>query len=79
MMKKIKKRKNNCLYLVRIGKDKYYFTTSAKAGNFLGVDQWTVCWATLNIKPLLSPKYPNATVQTINGRDITYEHIDSAY
>lgn len=71
------KKKDNNLILVSIGKKKYYFTSSTRAGKFLGLQGSSVNWAIVHRNILKSNKGEDITIEIVDGSEVPYKYINN--
>lgn len=74
---KIKPKKDNNLILVNVGKKKYYFTSTNRAGGFLGLQANSVNWAILHKNVLTNNRDEKVTIEVIDGSEIPYKLINN--
>ena len=76
---KVKKRKknNNNLICVNAGNEKHYFTSTSRAGTFLGLAAGSVQWAIDHKNVLINNKDEEVTIDIIDGSEIPYKLINN--
>lgn len=76
---KVKKRKktNNNLICVNAGNEKHYFTSTSRAGQFLGLAAGSVQWAIDHENILINNKDEEVTIKIIDGSEIKYKYINN--
>lgn len=71
------KKKDNNLILVNVGRIKHYFTSSTRAGNYLGLQGSSVNWAIVHRNTLKSNKGEDITIEVVDGSDVPYKYINN--
>lgn len=76
---KLKKRKenNNNLICVTAGTEKHYFTSTTRAGQFLGLAAGSVQWAIDHHNVLVNNKDEDVTITIVDGSEIQYKYINN--
>lgn len=72
-----KKKKDNNLILVNVGKKKYYFTSTNRAGLFLGLQANSVNWAILHNNVMATNRDEKVNIEIIDGSEIPYKYINN--
>lgn len=74
----MKRKKNNNLILVNVGEnEKHYFTSTNRAGYFLGLQSNSVNWAIIHQNELVNSKNEIITVELVDGSEIPYKYINN--
>lgn len=73
----MKRKKNNNLILVNVGKKKRYFTSANRAGDFLGIGNNSVMWAIMHHNELVNNSGEKVTIELIDGSEIPYKLINN--
>lgn len=73
----MKRKKNNNLILVNVGKKKHYFTSANRAGDYLGMGNNSVMWAIMHHNELMNNAGEKVTIELIDGSDVPYKLINN--
>lgn len=75
---KLKKRKknDNNLICVNAGNEKHYFTSTSRAGTFLGLAAGSIQWAIDHKNVLINNKDEEVTIELIDGSNILWKDIN---
>lgn len=73
----MKRKKNNNLILVNVGKTKHYFTSATRAGDYLGIQGNSVNWAILHNNVLKNNNNEDVTIELVDGSDVPYKYINN--
>lgn len=73
----MKRKKNNNLILVNVGSKKHYFTSTNRAGDFLGIGNNSVMWAIMHHNELTNNRGDLVTIELIDGSYIPYKYINN--
>ncbi len=73
----MKQKTNNNLILVKSGNEKHYFTSTNRAGKFLGLQANSINWAIVHGNILFNNKDEEVTVNLIDGSEIPYKYINN--
>lgn len=76
---KLKKRKknDNNLICVNAGNEKHYFTSTSRAGTFLGLAAGSIQWAINHKNVLINNKDEEVTIEIVDGSEIKYKYINN--
>lgn len=73
----MKHKKNNNLILVKSGNETHYFTTTNRAGKYLGLQANSINWAIVHGNILFNNKNEEVTISLIDGSEIPYKYINN--
>ena len=74
----MKRKKNNNLVLVTVNDNElHYFTSSNRAGDFLGLQSNSINWAIIHSNELINNDGKKVTIKLIDGSEIPYKLINN--
>lgn len=73
----MKRKKNNNLICLNIGKRKLYYTSSNRAGQYLGLKGASISWAITHCNILKTNEGEDVTITIVDGSDIPYKYINN--
>lgn len=73
----MKTKENNNLILITENNKKIYFTSSHRAGNYLGVQGNSVNWAIVHNNKLKNKNNEEVKIELVDGSEIPYKLINN--